>query len=107
MPDPRDKPKMNRRQLVRTAVASCVAAAANPHISEAQMPPATPVEDTRVVVIEQSLGRKLTAAQRTAILKEITDFDKAMTEMRAQYTVPEQTEPGVIFHPHREGKHGA
>ena len=107
MPDPRDKPKMNRRQLVRIAAASCVAAAANtiPDISDAQIPPSALTEDTRVTVIEETLGRKLTPEQRKTITTNIKENDKAWRESRAKFTTPDQTEPGIIFRPHREGKH--
>ena len=103
MPDPRDKPKINRRQLVRIAAASCVAAATTT-ISEAQILPPSPAEDTRVTGIEETLGRKLTPDQRKAITNNIKENDKAWRESRAKFITPDQTEPGILFRPHREGK---
>lgn len=108
----KDKPanKINRRQLVRTAVAVCAAATvtAAAESAETTVQTATPVQakDTHVNVIEQSLSRKLTADQRKILASNIASNDKAWTETRAKYSVPDQTEPGVLFRPHGEIKHG-
>lgn len=96
---------LSRRELGRIAVASltgALAAAALTEESQAQAPvtPAEPPADTRLAVLESSLGRTLTEEQRKAVLANIRFSEDAWAKCRKEFKVPDGTEPDFVFRPH-------
>lgn len=89
--------RISRREAAATAAAVLLAAAI-PDPAGGQ--PASEA-DTRVTVLEKTLGRTLTPDERKAVEASIKGTDEAWAAVRPTFTVPDGLEPAFVFRPAR------